>query len=304
MKVIFMGTPDFACNSLQKLIDENYDVVAVFTAPPRPSGRGQVVNITPVHKMAQEHNIPVFTPTKLSTPEAYSLIDSIEAEVIVVVAYGLIIKEHVLKAKKWGCINLHPSKLPRFRGAAPLQHTILNGDLETAICTMQMDAGIDTGDILMQENITLPPNVTLKILHDEMAERGGALMIKTLQNISDIVPITQSFDGVLYANKITKDDAKLDWSLDARVLERKIRAFNPMPGAFFMYNNEIIKVFAATLIEGEGANIPGIIVQDNLVVACGVNQLRIDELQRAGKKRMTTKEFLLGYNLKVGTLLT
>ncbi len=213
MNIIFMGTPDFAVPALQKLIDSTkYNVVAVFSQAPKHKGRGMKLTNSPVHNLAIYNNIAVHTPKTLKNKDSSALIDSIDADIIVVVAYGFIIPKNVLEAKKYGCLNIHPSKLPKYRGAAPLQRTIINGEQESAVCIMQMDSGLDTGDIILQENFKLDPKITFTELHDKCANIGANLLIKTLDGIDMIPRIKQQQEGLSYAHKLSKDEGRVDWN--------------------------------------------------------------------------------------------
>lgn len=304
MKVIFMGTPDFAVPALKALIYSNdHQVVAVFTASPKPKGRGLKVIKSPIHILAEQNNIDVYTPKSLRKGDAADIIDSIKADIIVVVAYGFIIPEGILESKKYGCLNIHPSKLPKYRGAAPLQRTIINGDKETAVCIMQMDVGLDTGDIIMQQDIDLDNKITLMELHDKCANIGADLLIKTLDNIDDLPKIKQSEEGLLYAEKLSKEEGEVNWNDTAFQIYCKIRGMNPWPGVFFEHNGVIIKILEAEIIDetkdkvDKGAAniiIPGSIMNDNFDVKCGDGALRLIKIKPSGKSEMSAKDYLRG----------
>lgn len=303
MKIIFMGSPKFAEFSLLKLIENSFEITAVFTPPAKRSNRGQKINKSLVEELAEKYNLPVYSPISLKSKEVQELIYNINADLIIVVAYGLIIPKTILECKKYGAINVHPSSLPKFRGAAPLQHTILSGDNKTSVCIMQMDEGVDTGAILLKEDIVLSSNITYQELHDLTAKIGADLLIQTLHSIEVIKPSPQGETDVSYAPKILKTDAQINWYEEAVLIERKIRAFNPSPCTFFTYNNEIFKVFSANVVNINHNAPPGTILDDNLMVACGKNALQIQTIQRAGKNILTKEAFLRGYKLHKNTLL-
>lgn len=304
MKVIFMGTPDFAVPSLKALQeDPNHEVVAVYTAPPKPKNRGQKVQKTAIHLYAEAQHLDIYNPTSLKSEEVQQQIIALQVDVIIVAAYGFIIPQIILDAKKYGCLNIHPSKLPRFRGAAPLQRTIIEGDKESAICIMQMDAGLDTGDILTQESFAIDDKLTLQELHDYTAKRGAELLIETLNNIDHIEAQPQKEDGLVYAHKLTKEEALIDFHKTAWQINCQIRGMNPWPGAYFKYKEENIKILAAKIIKQQHNYKAGTIIDDKLSIACGTDILQIEKLQKPGKKAMQRSEFLLGNNLEQGYLI-
>jgi len=298
-----MGTPAFALPTLKALHQAGHEIAAVYTQPPRPAGRGQKETPSPVQLYAEAHNLPVFHPVSLKTEEAQKQFNAHEADIAVVVAYGLLLPKPILEAYPLGCINVHPSDLPRWRGAAPLQRTIMAGDRETAICIMQMDEGLDTGDILLHEPHIVPEGMNAGQLHDMLSEKAGFLVLQTLAGFQagSVSPQKQSDIGVLYAPKITKEEVQLDWSKPASVLRQQVLGLSPTPGASFSYNDEIIKVYDAseTLASGE----PGTALDDKLTIACGQNALRLTQLQRPGKKRMSADELLRSFALPKGTKL-
>lgn len=294
MKIIFMGTPDFASPALKALINSHHEVVAVFTQAPKPKGRGLELAESPIHLIAKEYNIPIYTPTTLRKPEYYQQVIDIQADIIIVVAYGLIIPQTILDAKKYGCLNIHPSKLPKFRGAAPLQRTIMSGDTETAVCIMQMDAGIDTGDIIMQKNFAIEPNISLKQLHDLCADKGADLLLQTLDNINNLPRTKQSEEGSSYAHKLTKEEGEIDWNLSAQEIECKIRGMNPWPAAFSYYGDMTVKILEAIPHNQEHNLTPGTILTKDLMIACGSGIIEIKKIQKPGKKAMGFDEFLRG----------
>lgn len=303
MKIIFMGTPEFACPSLHKLLSSNHEVVAVFTQAPKPKGRGMHLMKSPIHILAEEYNIPVYNPSTLKTEDSCKQIYSLEADIIIVVAYGFIIPKSIIECKKYGCLNIHPSKLPKFRGAAPLQRTLLSGDKETAVCIMQMDEGIDTGDIILQENISLPDDITLELLHNLCASKGAELLLKTLDNIDSLPRIPQSTEGISYASKLTKEEGKINWYDSVIDIDRKIRALNPWPGTYCNYDGQMIKILQAKphLIDIEGIN-PGMIVPDKSMVVCSDGMLEILSVQKTGGRIVSFTDFMRGVKNTISSM--
>ncbi len=297
MKIIFMGTPEFALPTLEAL-HKNHQVIAVYTQAPKPAGRGQAESLSPIHKLANSLNIPVYTPKTLRKAEAQQEFAALGADCAVVIAYGLILPKEVLEATPYGCINIHPSLLPKFRGAAPMQRTLLAGDSETAMCIMQMDEGIDTGDILLMEEVSLNNEITYLELSNDMSELGAEMLLKVLSNIDNIIPQKQSEIGACYANKINKEEAELNWNDSAENLMRKVRVFNPWPGTFFSYKNEKIKVLAAKYDSTHHGHKSGTIIDDKLlIIACARGSFQPLILQRPGKKPTATADFLRGYKI-------
>ncbi len=288
MRVVFMGTPDFAVPTLQALIDApEHEVVAVYSQPPRPSGRGHKVTPSPVHQLADSHGIAVHTPKSLKDEVLQAQFRCHGADIAVVAAYGLLLPEAILRAYPKGCINVHPSDLPRWRGAAPIQRSIMAGDQSTAMCIMQMNAGLDTGDILLHEPYPLPASITAGELHDIMAHMGAECILRVLKDYDGITPTPQQGEPT-YAQKILKDDAIIDWSRPADEILNQIRGLNPYPAARAEIAAEMVKVFHAEMTD---ANTP-------LSFICGDGKrLTITELQRAGKKRMSAAEALRGWDI-------
>lgn len=302
MKLIFMGTPDFAVPTLQALLNSEHDVAAVYTQPPRPAGRGHKEQQSPVHQLAEQHGIEVCTPKSLKTPATQEAFTSLNADAAIVAAYGLLLPQAILDGCKYGCINVHPSLLPRWRGAAPLQWTIMAGDTETAMCIMQMDAGLDTGDILLQRNIMLPPDITAQQLHDDMAQLGGTMILETLEQIDSLTPTPQSTKGETYAKRTTKQDGKINWQQQtAHEIDCLIRGLNPWPGTFFTYQGESIKILSAKTIDMSGT--AGEILDDQLTIACKEGAILPTRLQRPGKKPMEIKDFLRGFAMDKGNMV-
>ena len=295
MNVIFMGTPDFAVPALQDLINSTlHNVVAVFTATPKPKGRGMKLTNSPIHELANKNNIPVYNPTTLRNEKAIELINSIDAEIIIVVAYGFIIPLNIIEAKKYGCLNIHPSKLPKYRGAAPLQRTIINGEKETSVCIMQMDAGVDTGDIVLQKDFKLDPRITLTELHDQCAKMGGEMLIETLDNIETLPRKKQTEIGLSYAHKLSKEEGRIDWNKSSFEIDCKIRGMNPWPGAYFEHEERVIKVVSAEYTENTRSEAPGALLGSGFEVACGSGTLIIKSLKPAGKPVMLAADYLKG----------
>lgn len=299
MKIIFMGTPEFALPTLQ-LLSQQYEVIAVYTRAPKPSGRGQVETLSPVHILANQLNIPVFTPRSLRKAEAQEEFSSLKADYAVVIAYGLILPKEILEAPKRGCINIHPSLLPKFRGAAPMQRTILSGEKETAMCIMQMDEGVDTGDVLRIKKVPLDNEITYPELADNMANLGAQMLVEVLADIDNIKPQKQTEDGACYAKKIVKEEGELSWGESSEQLMRKIRVFNPWPSTFFYDGDEKIKVLAAKSENTPHDHKPGTVIDKKLLtIACAKGVFQPLIMQRSGKKPTATTDFLRGYKLKI-----
>ncbi len=303
MKIIFMGTPEFAVPAMQRLLGSEHQVTAVFTQAPKPRDRGLQQRPSPVHLLANAHQIPLHTPKSLRNDEATNLIKIIDADIIVVVAYGFIIPEAILNAKKYGCLNIHPSALPRFRGAAPLQRTIIAGDKTTDICIMQMDAGLDTGDVILRERIELDPRITLKELHDQCALIGADLLIKVLDNIATLPRTKQSEEGLVYAPKLTKEGGLVSWNDSAFSIDCKIRGMTPWPGVYFVYKDQNIKILEAEYNKANSGKAPGIILSNSMDIACGSGILRVKKLQRPGKSPVSGEEFLRACRMSIGESL-
>jgi methionyl-tRNA formyltransferase len=300
LKVIFMGTPDFAALALKALVDAGHEIVAVYSQPPRPAGRGNALRKSPVQLFAEERGFPVCTPVSLKTAEAQAEFVTFGADIAVVAAYGLILPQAILDAPRRGCLNIHASLLPRWRGAAPIQRAILAGDAQTGISIMQMDAGLDTGPVLLERRIAIGAAETAGMLHDRLAELGGQAIVEALAG--DFTSHPQPDDGVTYAAKISPEEARLRWERPAVELERAVRAFNPVPGAWTMLpNGERLKILGAETLPGEGTQ--GEILDDHLTVATGAGALRPIEVQRQGKRPMPAGELLRGLAVKKGERL-
>ncbi|MBS3928002.1 MAG: methionyl-tRNA formyltransferase [Sphingomonadales bacterium] len=301
MRVIFMGTPDFAVPALQALVAAGHEVVAAYTQPPRPGGRrGKELTPTPVHKAADMLGIAVRHPVSLKGADEQATFAALEADVAVVAAYGLILPQAVLDAPRLGCLNVHASLLPRWRGAAPIQRAILAGDEETGVTIMQMEAGLDTGPMLAVVK-TPVDGKTAGELTAELAELGANLMVEVLADLPGHAAAVQPEAGVTYAHKIDKAEARIDWANSADEIERQIRAFAPAPGAWFEFEGERCKVLAAELNEGTGA--PGLVLDDQLTIACETGAIRLTLVQRAGRPAMATADMLRGWAIEAGTKL-
>ncbi|MDW2745248.1 methionyl-tRNA formyltransferase [Atlantibacter subterraneus] len=297
LRIIFAGTPDFAARHLDALLAANYNVVGVFTQPDRPAGRGKKLMPSPVKVVAQEHGLPVFQPASLRPAENQQLIADLNADIMVVVAYGLILPKAVLEMPRLGCINVHGSLLPRWRGAAPIQRSLWAGDDETGVTIMQMDVGLDTGDMLYKLACPITPDDTSASLYDKLAELGPQGLIETLQLLASgkARPEVQDESQVTYAEKLSKEEALLDWSLSAAELERCIRAFNPWPMSYFMMDGQPVKVWKASVLEAATNAAPGTILEadkQGIQVATAQGVLNIEELQPAGKKAMKAQDLL------------
>jgi methionyl-tRNA formyltransferase len=309
MRLAFMGTPDFAVPTLDALIAAGHEVVAVYTQPPRPGGRrGKELTPSPVHRSAEAAGIEVRTPARLRGAEEQEAFSALALDAAVVAAYGLILPEPILAAPRHGCLNVHASLLPRWRGAAPIHRAILAGDEQTGVCIMQMEKGLDTGPVYAR-HATEVSGKTAGELTAELAGIGGALMIDVLDRIGSIVPEPQPEDGVTYAHKIEKSEAKIDFTQSAKSIERQVRAFNPAPGAFFELRGERIKVLEASafsdggVLPGGTPPSPGAVVNDELWIACGKRFLLPRLVQRAGKAAMSVPELLRGFPIPAGTIL-
>lgn len=303
MRLVFMGTPEIAVPALAALIEGGYDVVCVYSQPPRPSGRGHRVTPSSVHKFAEGCGIPVRTPVTFKKTETVSDFVALNADLAIVMAYGLILPKAVLEAPRLGCINIHVSLLPRWRGAAPIQRAILAGDDETGVTIMQMDEGLDTGPILRQDRVPIGPETTTEGLHDELAQVGATSVCCALTDLlsGNIEPKIQPEDGVTYAAKITREEGFLDWHQPAIEVERKIRALNPWPGTWFERDGDRIRILSAECVENNGD--AGTVLTQNAVIACGEGAIRPLVMQRPGKSATDAEAFLRGYDLPVGTVL-
>jgi methionyl-tRNA formyltransferase len=307
LRLAFMGTPEISVAVLAALVDAGHQVVAVYSQPPRKAGRGMELKKSPVHAFAEAHGIEVRTPNSLKSVVEQQAFADLQLDAAIVVAYGLLLPKPILEAPRLGCLNLHASLLPRWRGAAPIQRAIMAGDAETGAMVMQMDEGLDTGPILSVEKVAISAQTTASSLHDELAQVGAPLMVKTVEALAagTIVPQVQAEEGATYAKKIEKAEARIDWSRSATELDCHIRGLSPFPGAWFEMTRkgkkERVKILRAEPVSGDGA--PGVLLDDALTVACGEGALRLLEVQRAGKGRSLAAEFLRGSPLSSGEKL-
>lgn len=303
-----MGTPDFAVPTLLELVAHGHEIVAVYTRAAKPSGRGMKLQPTPVEREATRLGIPVLTPTTLKTPEAEETFRAHQADAAVVVAYGMILPQNILDVPEYGCFNLHGSLLPRWRGAAPINRAIMEGDAESGVMVMKMDAGLDTGDVAMAERLAITDAMTAQDLHDALAPLGADLMVRAIGALERgrLQLSKQSEQGVTYAAKIDKAEAKIDWTRPAREVLRHIHGLSPFPGAWceVPLDGEATRVKLLRVALAEGAGTPGELLDDQLTVACGTGAIRIIELQRAGKQPMKAIDFLRGTPLKPPLLLS
>jgi methionyl-tRNA formyltransferase len=303
LRLAFMGTAAFAVPSLDVVHDAGHDIVCVYTQPPRPAGRGHKPQRTPIHDSAERLGLAVRTPSSLRSASEQESFAALGCDACVVVAYGLILPAAVLAAARLGCVNVHPSLLPRWRGPAPIPRTIEAGDAESGVTIIVMDEGVDTGPILLVERIAVPANADAGTLHDALAEMGGRLVAAALDGLAagTLAPTPQPVAGATYAAKLDKREGRLDWTRRAVELDRLVRAFNPWPGASFNLAGDTVKVLAAETVAGEGA--PGTIIGADFTVACGAGALRLVRVQRAGKAPAGGADFLRGARLGVGARL-
>jgi methionyl-tRNA formyltransferase len=302
LRLAFMGTPDFAVPTLAELIAQGHDIACVYSQPPRPKGRGMALEPGPVHAFAERAKLPVRTPLSLKGAEEQAAFAALNLDAAIVVAYGLLLPKPVLEAPKLGCFNLHGSLLPRWRGAAPIQRAVMAGDAQTGVMVMQMEAGLDTGPVLMAERV-LVGRKTSGELASELSRLGADLMMRALGALERgaVTPQPQSQDGVTYAKKILKDEARIDWSKSASEIDCLIRGLSPAPGAFTMVKGERLKILYAMPVKDRGA--PGEVIADDLTVTCGEGALKLLKVQRAGKGVMEARELLKGFPVKAGDFL-
>jgi len=305
MKVVFAGTPEFAAHILDQLLRAGFNITRVLTRPDRPAGRGMKDTASAVKKLALSRGLKLLQPQTLKDPALIDELNRVSPDVMVVAAYGLILPKAVLKLPRFGCINIHASLLPKWRGATPIQHALLAGDTETGISIMQMDEGLDTGPVLMQTRTRVAADDTALSLHEKLAQLGGEAIVRTLRSLElgELQPQPQQQQGASYAGKLGKAEAQINWRKDAVQVERTVRAFNPNPGAYTTLNGETLKIWKARLEEPMSGK-PGEIVsvdRSGIVVACGTGAVRIEELQKAGGQRLPVREFLSGYALKTGS---
>ena len=302
MRVIFMGTPDFSVPVLDALVAAGHEIAAVYCQPPRPAGRGKKERPTPVHARAEALGLTVRHPVSLKGSEDQAAFADLNADVAVVVAYGLILPQAILDAPARGCLNIHASLLPRWRGAAPIHRAIMAGDAETGVCIMQMEAGLDTGPVLMRAATPIGAQETTDQLHDRLSDMGAELIVSALSQLDDLTPEPQPEDGVTYAHKIDKGEARVDWTQPADQVDRLIRGLSPFPGAWTEWQGQRLKLLASTLI-ADASGAPGTVLDGDLRVACGEGAVQLLRLQRAGKGAQDAETFLRGVALTPGDVL-
>lgn len=301
MRLVFMGTPEFSVAALDALYAAGHDIACVYTQPPRPAGRGKKDRPSPVQAHAEALGLPVRHPVSLRSEDAQAAFAELKADVAVVVAYGLILPQPVLDAPLHGCLNIHASLLPRWRGAAPIHRAIMAGDAQTGVCIMQMEAGLDTGPVLIREMTPIGAEETTAQVHDRLAQIGAGLIVRALEELPDLVPVPQPDVGVTYAHKIEKAEAAIDWTRPAHEVDRQIRGLSPFPGAWFAHDGVRIKVLGSVLSNLAGP--AGSVLDDALTVACGSGAVQLTRLQRAGKGAQDTDVFLRGMPIPPGTIL-
>lgn len=317
MKIVYMGTPDFAVGALQALIEAGHQVAAVVTQPDKPKGRGKEMQMTPVKSCALRYDIPVFQPVKVRTPEAVETLRGYEADVFVVAAFGQILSEEILTLPRYGCINIHASLLPKYRGSAPIQRVILNGEKETGVTIMQMDKGIDTGDMLLQSVVPIAEKETGDSLHDKLADEGAKLIVEALRKLEagELVPRKQNDEESCYAKMLDKSMGKIDWQQSAVQIERLVRGLNSWPSAYTSFHGKTLKIWESDVADVQeqkavlhkgGETLPGTVTaveKDAFYVQTGEGILKVTQVQLEGKKRMEVRAFLLGCQMSVGELL-
>ena len=306
MKVVFMGTPDFAVSTLESLVKGGHEVIAAVTQPDKPKGRGKAVQYTPVKEKALEYEIPVYQPVKARDPEFVELLKGMDPDVIVVVAFGQLLPKAILDIPKYGCVNVHASLLPKYRGAAPIQWAVIDGEEVSGVTTMLMDEGLDTGDMLEKAEIVLDEKETGGSLFDKLSALGGELILSTLEKMENgtITRTPQGDSTTSYAKMLKKTMGEIDWHMEAVKIERLIRGLNPWPSAYTSLKGKTVKIWSADVVAGESTGNPGrvTVTKDKLLVECGENFLSITELQLEGKKRMETAAFLRGFTVEDQTV--
>ncbi len=308
MKIVFMGTPDFARAALEKIIEAGHEVLLAVTQPDKPKGRSGELQISDVKACALEHGIPVFQPVRIKLPENVAELKKYDADIYVVAAFGQILSQEILDIPRFGCVNIHASILPKYRGAAPIQQAILDGEKETGVTIMQMAAGMDTGDILLQRTIQISDEETGGGLFDKLSDLGGNLIVEALPKIErgEITPVPQDEALATKCGKLSKDMGRIDFRQDAETIRNLVRGLNPWPSAFTCLDNKMLKVWKARVLSEDSGQAPGTVVKvdkSSFAVACEKGTLEILEVQLEGKKRMPAADFLLGYRLAVGTVL-
>jgi methionyl-tRNA formyltransferase len=304
LKVLFMGTPDFAATCLKSLYKSGHEIVGVYSRAPAPSGRGMKLTLSPVHRLADEWGLKVFTPKNFKHHDDIEILHALQPDVIIVVAYGLLLPKVILDCPRYGCLNVHASLLPRWRGAAPIQRAIMHGDHESGVGIMRMEEGLDTGPVALEARCPITPAMTAGQLHDQLAELGSELIVRALQKLEngtlDFEP--QNPDGITYAKKISNEDSQIDWTQPAEIVHDLIRGLSPFPGAFALFDfgkgPERVKILEAHPASGSGP--AGLMLDDRLTVACGSKAIQLLRLQKAGSKAMIGDEFLRGHPIPAG----
>lgn len=308
MKIVYMGTPDFAVGPLEALIAAGHTVTAVVTQPDKPKGRGGKVQMSPVKVCALSHDIPVFQPVKVKAPDAADVLRQFEADVFIVAAFGQILSREILDMPRYGCINIHASLLPAYRGAAPIQWVILNGEKESGVTIMQMDAGIDTGDMLLKAVVPIEEKETDESLKDKLTAAGSSLIVEALQKLEagELEPKKQEDEKSCYAKMLTKAMGQIDWNETAQTVERKVRGLYSWPGAYTFYQGKMLKIYRADVLaeaaDGEAGTVSDV-TKNTVIVNTGTGKLSLKEIQLEGKKRMAVKDFLLGCKVRKGEKL-
>lgn len=308
MKIVFMGTPDFSVGALDALVEAGHEIIAVVTQPDKPKGRSGQMQFPPVKECALRHGLTVLQPVKIKTPEWVDKLRELKADVFVVAAFGQILSKEILDMPKYGCVNIHASLLPKYRGAAPINWAIINGEKETGVTIMQMNEGVDTGDMLSHVVVPIAPKETAESLFDKLAKAGAKLIVETLPKLEagEIIPVPQDESQSSHVKMMNKSLGKIDWNQDAVVIERLVRGLNSWPSAYTYYQRKSVKLWDCDVVEAAAKAVPGTIIavaKDSFDVATGNGALRVLELQLEGKKRMDTKSFLLGNQWKTGMQL-
>lgn len=305
LKIVFMGTPDFAVAALDAIVAAGHDVVAVYAQPPRPAGRGHKLQPSPVQKRAEELGLRVRHPLNLKKDaDARADFAALQADVAVVAAYGLILPQEVLDAPRYGCINIHASLLPRWRGAAPIQRAILAGDTQSGVCIMQMEAGLDTGPVLLKSDTAITNSTTAQSLHDDLATLGAGMIVDALADLPNLHPAAQPEEGVTYAHMLSKDDGRIDWTQPAVNIERQMRALTPWPGVWTRHNGARLKIIAAEVADADGKKgKPGEIIGRHCIIACGTGSLKLTTVQPENRKPMDGLSYMNGTHASIGDVL-
>jgi len=304
LKIVFMGTPEFSVPALEALINNKFEILSIYTQPPKKSKRGQKINVSSVQIFSEKNNLPVRNPENLSNDEEYNFIKNLSADLAVVVAYGKLIPTNILKTTKLGFINIHASLLPKWRGAAPIQRAIMNGDKKTGVSIMKIEEKLDCGPIIVSRELKLDTSATYGETEKKLSEIGANLLIESLKKIEsgNSKFVEQVHSEATYAKKINKNETKINWNLDARRVLAHIHGMSPNPGAWFEYENERFKILRANKYSASGN--PGTVLDENLTIACKSDSIQILEIQRQGKNKQTTKDFLLGKKISKGSILT